>query len=183
MRALFTVGHSSRPVDELIAMCQAHEIARVADVRRFPASRHNPQFGRETLMRTLAVVGIEYDWHPELGGRRSRPKGASPTAWRVPAFAAYADYMLTPEFRRAIEPLMAQAERESIAIMCAEAVPYQCHRRLIADWVVLHGLPVVHVLDPHRSEPHRVTELARLDGDDVRYDRGTQLELAGIDAR
>src|SRR5439155_14940835 len=82
------------------------------------------------------------------------------------------------EFRRAIEPLVAQADRAPTAITCAEAVPYRCHRRLISDWLVLHGMPIVHILDPHRSEPHRVTAFARLDEDDVRYDRGTQLDLA-----
>jgi uncharacterized protein (DUF488 family) len=183
MPPLYTLGHSTRSIDEVIAACREHDIARVADVRRYPASRHNPQFGRETLMRALAVAEIDYEWLPALGGRRSRGKDAPPSAWRVPAFAGYADYMLTPEFRAAIVPLMATARREPTAIMCAEAVPYQCHRRLISDWVALHGMEVTHILDVGRSEPHRVTEFARLDGDDVRYDRGVQLELGGLESR
>jgi uncharacterized protein (DUF488 family) len=180
MRPLLTVGHSNRALDELIALARGHAVERIVDVRRFPGSRRNPQFGREALAAALVAAGIEYAWCPALGGRRSRPKGAAPSAWQVAGFAAYADYMQTAEFRRAIADLLATAERQSTAVMCAEAVPYRCHRRLIADWVVLHGGSVLHLLDARRREPHRVTAFARLDGDLVHYDAGAQLPLAGL---
>jgi uncharacterized protein (DUF488 family) len=182
MRPLFTIGHSTRSIDELLAAVRAHGVERIVDVRRFPGSRRNPQFGQEALGQALAGGGIEYQWSPQLGGRRSRPKGAAPSAWRVAGFAAYADYMLTQEFGRAIEELLEAADRRATAVMCAEAVPYRCHRRLISDWVVLHGRPVLHILDSRRVEPHRVTEFARLDGNLVRYDSGAQLGLAGLGA-
>jgi uncharacterized protein (DUF488 family) len=175
---LFTVGHSTRSIDELLEILRAHEVQHLVDVRRFPGSRRHPHFGREALAATLTAAGIAYDWVPDLGGRRSRPKGSPPSAWRVPAFAAYADYMDTPEFRQAAEALLTAAQQSRTVIMCAEAVPYQCHRRLISDWIVLHGAPVVHLRDARRREDHRVTEFARLDGDRVRYDTGTQLDLS-----
>ena len=180
MRPLLTVGHSNRGLDELIALARDHGVERIVDVRRFPGSRRNPQFGRETLAEALVAAGIEYGWCPQLGGRRSRPKGAPPSAWQVAGFAAYADYMQTAEFGRAIADLLATAQRQSTAVMCAEAVPYRCHRRLISDWVVLHGGSVLHILDVRRCEAHKVTEFARLDGDVVRYDAGAQLPLAGL---
>lgn len=177
VKPLFTVGHSTRGLDELIAVVRAHGIARVVDVRRFPGSRRNPQFGRDVLAGALVAAGLEYEWCPQLGGMRSRRKGKAPSAWRVAGFAAYADYMLTAEFRQAIDGVLEAAQSQETAVMCAEAFPYQCHRRLISDWAVLHGTPVVHILDSRRREPHRVTEFARLDGDIVRYDAETQLPL------
>jgi uncharacterized protein (DUF488 family) len=177
---LFTVGHSSRPLDEFLTLCRSHALQRIVDVRRFPGSRRNPHFGREPLAAALAGAGLDYEWCPALGGRRSRPKGAPPSAWRVPAFAAYADYMQSADFRGAIAGLLAAARQAPTAIMCAEAVPYQCHRRLIADWVALHGTPVVHLLSATRREDHHLTDFARLDGDEVRYDAGGQLDLAGL---
>jgi uncharacterized protein (DUF488 family) len=175
---LFTVGHSNRSLADFLALCRAHGVERIVDVRRYPGSRRNPHFGREPLAAALAAERIAYEWRADLGGRRSRPSGAPPSAWRVPAFAAYADYMESPEFRRAITTVLELCRKAPTAIMCAEAVPYQCHRRLISDWVALHGTPVIHLLDGSRREPHRVTEFARLDGDRVRYDATTQLDLA-----
>jgi uncharacterized protein (DUF488 family) len=177
VQPLLTVGHSTRSLDEFLALCRGHGVGRIVDVRRFPGSRRHPHFGREVFERSLVGAGIEYDWRPDLGGRRSRPRSAPPSPWRVPAFAAYADYMRSDEFRRSIRAVLAEAQRVPAAIMCAEAFPYQCHRRLISDWVVLHGTPVVHLLDLTRQEAHRVTDFARADGEDVRYEL-TQLTLA-----
>jgi uncharacterized protein (DUF488 family) len=172
---LFTVGHSTRSLEDFLALCRAHGVQCIVDVRRFPGSRRSPHFGREPLAQALAASGIDYQWRVELGGRRSRAKDAPPSAWRVPAFAAYADYMDTAEFRRAAAPLLKEAR--PTAILCAEAVPYQCHRRLISDWVELNGRPVVHLLDERRSERHHVTDFARFDGGRVRYDGGMQMDL------
>jgi uncharacterized protein (DUF488 family) len=177
---LFTLGHSTRPLDEFLTLCRTHALHRIVDVRRFPGSRRSPHFGREPLAAALADAGIAYEWCPDLGGRRSRPRGAPASAWRVPAFAAYADYMLSPEFRRAVAGVLDAAARSPTAIMCAEAVPYQCHRRLISDWATLHGTPVVHLLTATRREDHHLTEFARLAGDEVHYDAGAQLDLAGV---
>jgi uncharacterized protein (DUF488 family) len=174
---LYTLGHSTRPIDEFLALCHAHGLRRVVDVRRFPASRRNPQFGREALAASLAAADVEYLWRPALGGRRSRPKDAPPSAWRVPAFAAYADYMNTPEFREAIAEVLTLAASALTAIMCAEAFAYQCHRRLISDWVELHGGEVVHLLDARRREGHHVTPFARRAGDRVVYETDAQLSL------
>ncbi len=179
-RPLFTVGHSTRSLDELIALARAHGIGRVVDVRRFPGSRRHPHFARASLEKTLPAAGIEYLWCEDLGGRRSRARDAPPSAWRVPAFAAYADYMETPPFRAAIIPVVEGAQERPTAIMCAEAFPYQCHRRLISDWVELHGTPVEHLMSTTQRQRHRVTPFARLDGEHVRYEATAQLPLDGM---
>jgi uncharacterized protein (DUF488 family) len=175
--SLFTLGHSTRTFDELVAICRGHGVRVVADVRRFPGSRRSPHFARQALEGSLPAEGIAYQWIAALGGRRRRPKGAPPSAWRVEAFAAYADHINTPEFRAGFEQVLAMLAAGPTAVMCAEASPYRCHRRLISDWAELHGIAVVHLLDQRRAERHRLTPFARLAGDDVRYDEGAQLEL------
>ena len=135
--AIHTVGHSTRTLAELIELCRSHSVARIADVRRFPGSRRNPQFGREPFAASLADAGVDYVWLPNLGGRRRRAADAPPSAWRIPAFAAYADYMRTDEFKVAIRQLLTSSATLTTAVMCAEAVPYRCHRRLISDWAEL----------------------------------------------
>jgi len=129
---LFTVGHSTRTFDELVQICAANGVVAVVDVRRFPGSRRNPQFGRRVLESTLPANGIAYLWIPELGGRRHRARSAPPSPWRVAGFAAYADYMRGPDFRVGIDQLLAQCALGPTAVMCAEASPYRCHRRLIS---------------------------------------------------
>jgi uncharacterized protein (DUF488 family) len=177
---LFTLGHSTRSLDDFLTLCRAHGLQRIVDVRRFPASRRHPHFARDPLAAALGAAGLAYEWCPDLGGRRSRRKDAPPSGWRVPAFAAYADHMRSPLFTGAITHVLEVARRAPTAIMCAEAFPYQCHRRLISDWVTLHGTPVVHLLDATRREGHRVTDFARLEGGEVRYDAGEQLGLDGV---
>jgi uncharacterized protein (DUF488 family) len=166
---LFTIGHSTRTLDELVDICAAGGVHAIADVRTFPGSRRNPQFARRALEETLLGRGIAYLWLPALGGRRHRPRGAPPSPWRVEGFAAYADYMLGAEFRGGIEQLLAALALRPTAIMCAEASPYRCHRRLISDWAELHGIEVIHLLDEQRRERHHVTPFARRTGDDVVY--------------
>jgi uncharacterized protein (DUF488 family) len=159
-------------------MCEAHRVDGVADVRRFPGSRRSPHFARQSMQQALPQHGIRYVWIPKLGGRRRLARDdAPPSAWRVPAFAAYAQHMRGPEFRAGIDELFASAQLGPTAIMCAEASPYSCHRRLISDWLELHGVEVVHILDQHRRERHHVTPFASRVGDDVAYEPSGQLVL------
>ena len=177
MGPLFTVGHSTRALDELVRLCEAAGVRTLADVRRIPGSRRSPHFGRKALEAHLPARGITYLWLPALGGHRRRAAGAPPSPWHVAAFAAYADHMRSPEFHAGIAELLAALAASPTAIVCAEASPYRCHRRLISDWAALHDIEVVHLLDEHRREPHQVTAFARRDGDDIAYDSGAQLEL------
>lgn len=169
---LFTVGHSTRSLDELVAILRSHGVARIADVRRFPASRRHPHFARESLERSLPEAGIDYRWFPGLGGRRSRRQDSPHTAWRVKGFAAYADHLDSPEFEEAIGALVAWASERPAAVMCAEALPERCHRRLIADWLTARGDEVVHLLDETRSRPHEIPDFARVEGGRLIYDGG-----------
>jgi len=175
---LFTVGHSTRSLDELVAICEAHGLGAIADVRRFPGSRRSPHFARQSLEETLPVRGIGYAWIPELGGRRRRARDAPPSAWQVEAFAAYADHLRSAEFRAGFDRVLEMMAARPTAIMCAEASPYRCHRRLISDWAELHGIEVVHMLDTRRHERHRVTPFARRAGDDVIYEAEADAQLA-----
>ena len=162
MVTLWTIGHSTRQIDDFLALLQEHDIAALADVRRFPGSRRHPQFSQEALAASLTHTGIEYVHFPELGGRREPRKDSPNTAWRNAAFRGYADYMMTPEFQAGIECLLALAVRSRTAIMCAEAVWWQCHRGLIADHLKAAGHEVVHIQGPHKSEPHPFTPAARI---------------------
>jgi uncharacterized protein (DUF488 family) len=177
MGPLFTVGHSTRSLDELVRLCDAFGVHAIADVRRFPGSRRSPHFVRQALEESLPARGIDYLWLPALGGHRRRTADAPPSPWHVEAFAAYAEHMGTPAFRDGIEELLSSLAARSTAIMCAEASPYRCHRRLISDWAELHGIEVLHVLDGERSERHHVTPFARRAGDGVVYEASPQLEL------
>jgi uncharacterized protein (DUF488 family) len=149
--AVFTIGHSTRTIGEFIALLAANGIQLLVDVRRFPGSRRHPQFGRDALAASLAEAGIAYRHEEALGGRRASDPAAGPspnTAWRVAAFRAYADYMATPPFRAALQRLMADAAERRPVIMCAEAVPWRCHRRLITDALLARGVPVLDIIGP-----------------------------------
>ena len=150
---IFTVGHSTRAQEELIAILKEAGVALLVDVRRFPGSRRHPQFGKERLRAALAAEGIGYRHEPDLGGRRE-PRADSPnTAWRMAAFRGYADHMASPEFASGRERLIAEQALPP-AVMCAEALPANCHRQLIADALVARGVEVVHLLAPGRRQPH-----------------------------
>jgi uncharacterized protein (DUF488 family) len=156
---IHTIGHSTRAIPDFIALLRREGVRHVADVRTFPGSRRHPQFGREALAAALAEAGIAYSHHPALGGRR-RPRPDSPNgAWRNEGFRGYADHMASEEFHEALDALVALASHEPVAIMCAEAVPWRCHRNLIADALVVRGVEVRHILDA-RSDPHRLTRFA-----------------------
>jgi len=159
---LFTIEHSTRGIGELLALLAEHAIETLVDVRRFPASRRHPQFSREALAASLAAAGIAYVHEPDLGGRR-QPRPDSPnTAWRVAAFRGYADYMGSEPFAAALERLLRSAARSRTAMMCAEAVPWRCHRRLIADAAAAAGAEVLHILGPGRAERHQLDANARV---------------------
>lgn len=175
--ALYTAGHSTRSIEELRGLLAEHSIDLLVDVRRFPASRRHPHFAREPLAAALDAAGIEYRWVEALGGRRSRRPGTRHTAWRVPGFAGYADHMDTPGFQAAAAELLAAARSRATCVLCAEARPEQCHRRLIADHATAQGTPVTHILAPGKTALHQLPEFARVEGGRVVYDGG-QLPLA-----
>lgn len=159
---IWTIGHSTRLFDELAAALIAHGIEAIADVRRFPASRRLPQYNAESLMTTLGVYGIAYQWIPELGGRR-QPDPQSPNdGWRVAAFRGYADHIASEEFADGLFSLLVTARGLRTAVMCAEMLWWRCHRRLIADVLVSLDVGVVHIRDAGASEHHRIAPPARL---------------------
>ena len=143
-------------------MLTEHGIKVLVDVRRFPASRRHPQFAREALAASLAGAGIEYIHEPDLGGRRAARPDSQHTAWRVEAFRGYADYMESPEFTAALKRLIERATGTPTAILCAEAVPWRCHRRLISDALVARGVEVLHILGPGQAKPHELDPNARI---------------------
>jgi uncharacterized protein (DUF488 family) len=159
---IFTIGHSTRSSEDLIAMLKAHVIERVIDVRSVPRSRMNPQFNRETLPAALAAHGIAYAHEPRLGGLRRARADSPNTAWKNKSFRGYADHMLTTEFREALERLIEAGRSERVAIMCAEAVPWRCHRSLVADALTVRGVPVEHVMSAAKSQTHAMTPFARV---------------------
>ena len=156
---VYTIGHSTRELDDFIALLEREHIEHLADVRSFPGSRRYPHFGSEALAASLAERGIRYSHHPALGGRRHARADSPNGGWRNESFRGYADYMLTPEFATALDGLVDLAARERTVIMCAEAVPWRCHRSMIADALVARGVIVRHILDA-RTEPHRMTSFA-----------------------
>ncbi len=159
---IWTIGHSTRSLDEFLALLTSNGIEALADVRRYPGSRRLPHFSQDALAASLAEAGIAYAHFSELGGRR-RPRADSPnTAWRDESFRGYADYMATDEFRAGIARLLEMAQRARTAYMCAEALWWQCHRRLISDFLKAAGHEVIHILGAGKTEAHRFTPPARI---------------------
>lgn len=167
---VYTVGHSTRAVDELVEMLRNNDVTRLVDVRRFPYSRKFPQFNGMTIAETLPP-DIAYQQIPKLGGRRHTPQGVhSPNgAWRVKAFRDYADYMATDDFREGLGELLRLAERETPAIMCSEALPWRCHRRLITDALIVAGAEVAHIMSPTSTKPAVLDEKARVEDSGLTY--------------
>jgi uncharacterized protein (DUF488 family) len=166
---LWTIGHSTRPIDEFLALLKAHGIQQVVDVRTVPKSRHNPQFNTDQLAKSLKKAGLTYLHMPQLGGLRKANKDSINTGWRNASFRGYADYMQTDEFQRALEELMASSKDKPSAIMCAEAVPWRCHRSLIADALVSRGWTVLNILTEQRADPHSLTPFAKVARGRVTY--------------
>jgi uncharacterized protein (DUF488 family) len=166
---IFTVGHSTRSIEAFLDLLQAQGVKRVIDVRTIPRSRHNPQFNRETLPQMLRQAGIGYTHLPELGGLRHARQDSANMGWRNTSFRGYADYMQTPKFEVGLDTLMTAGEREPIVVMCAEAVPWRCHRSLIADALSIRGIPVEHILSATRTQPHTLTPFAQVQGRRITY--------------
>jgi uncharacterized protein (DUF488 family) len=172
---IFTVGHSTRSADDFVGLLKAHRIELLVDVRTVPRSRHNPQFNRDTLPKTLRPAGIEYMHLAELGGLRKPRADSTNAGWRNLSFRGFADYMETPEFEKGLAMLMEAAKTRRAAIMCAEAVPWRCHRSLIADALVARGMEVFELSSLTQAQPHRLTPFARVEGARVSYPGVLQL--------
>ncbi len=166
---LFTIGHSTRALDEFIGLLRAQKIDLLVDVRKMPRSRRNPQFNRDTLPQSLEEVGIDYVEMPALGGLRRRSKDSPNGGWKNPSFRAFADYMLTPEFVEGVRDLINMAQNRRACLMCAEAVPWRCHRSLIADALVIRGIRTEHIMGSGRTLNHVLKPLAHVDGLRITY--------------
>ncbi len=167
--SIFTIGHSTRPLEAFLDPLKAYAITLLADVRTIPRSRHNPQFNRDTLSRDLGVAGISYVHMAGLGGLR-HPRPDSPnTGWRNASFRGFADYMQSREFSESLEALIEMSRQQTVAIMCAEAVPWRCHRMLIADSLVIRGIETTHILDIHHCQSHALTPMAKATGTHIIY--------------
>jgi len=166
---VLTVGHSTRPLGEFIALLKAHSVARLIDVRTVPRSRHNPQFNGDTLPAALAAAGVGYEHLAGLGGFRRTHPGSLNTGWRNLSFRGYADYMQTSEFADNLAGLIARATHERIVLMCAEALPWRCHRSLIADALLVHGLRVEEITSGTRRQIHVLTRFAKVSGLVIMY--------------
>lgn len=170
---LYTIGHSTRAIDEFLEILHAHSIQVLVDIRAFPMSRRLPHFNREALEASLQKESIRYVWMKELGGRRKRLRDDSPnTALRNQSFRNYADYMLTHSFLKAAQQVRELAQHTPTAIMCAEKMFFRCHRMLVSDYFALHGCRVLHIEDAAPPRPHVVTKEAKLIGDEVLYREG-----------
>ena len=166
---VLTVGHSIRPLETFINLLKAHLVTRLIDVRTVPRSRHNPQFNRDTFSNALESAGIRYTHVAGLGGFRRTSRESPNRGWRNEAFRGYADYMQTREFAENLASLIGLAKQERVALMCAEAVPWHCHRSLIADALVVRHIGVGHIMSPTHVEPHAVTPWARVTGGAITY--------------
>lgn len=175
MTIVHTIGHGTLPAEAFAALLDGADIDSVVDVRSFPGSRHNPQFGREEMERWVPETGHGYVWMRVLGGRRRPVAGSKHVSLRNEAFRAYADYMDTVDFAAGVDELLHVAEKQLVAVMCSESVWWRCHRRLLADYLVLvHEVDVIHLMHDGRLTPHPPTDGVRLDGDRLVYDATTQ---------
>ena len=173
---IWTIGHSTRKIEVFISLLEQNGIKLLADVRSLPGSKRYPQFNKETFAESLNAHGIRYEHFPELGGRRKSKPDSRNTAWRNISFRGYADYMETEEFRKGVERLLDLArEAGPVAIMCAEAVWWRCHRSLISDYLKARGTEVMHILDATKIEPHPYTSAARIVNGRLSYERESLL--------
>jgi uncharacterized protein (DUF488 family) len=169
---IFTVGHSTHPIEHFLGLLGEQQIALVADVRSFPSSRKWPQFNQEELSQSLLRAGIQYQWLKRLGGRRRSRREDSPhTAWTHPAFRSYADYTESADFAAGLNELLAPAQAERVAYMCSEGLWWRCHRRIISDYLLLRGWHVDHIMPDGKLRQHKMTPFARIADGHIVYDR------------
>ena len=166
---VMTIGHSTRPVQDFIHLLKAHQVRRLVDVRTVPRSRYNPQFNRSDLSLALHSARLHYSYMPGLGGFRHACRDSLNTGWRNASFRGFADYMQTPEFRTNLDKLIKLANSERVAIMCAEAVPWRCHRSLIADALMARGIEVREITRDIRTRLHTLTPWGKVNGTQVTY--------------
>jgi uncharacterized protein (DUF488 family) len=166
---IYTIGHSTYPIETFIGLLEAHRVAQVADVRTVPKSRRHPQFETHALDAALSARGLGYRHFPALGGLRTPRRDSPNTAWQHPGFRGYADHMQTAAFADGLRALEVYAGAAPTVVMCAEAVWWRCHRRLLADSLLVRGVPVLHILSSAAPKPHELSEFARLSGDRVTY--------------
>lgn len=164
-----TIGHSNRPIEEFIDLLRQNGVECLLDIRTVPKSRHNPQFGQDQLPLSLAASGIAYRQMPGLGGLRRPLKDSPNSAWRNTSFRGYADYMQTPEFNANVEEVVALAADTRCVLMCAESVPWRCHRSMVADALAVRGIVAEHIINPGKRRPHTLTPFARVDGTRIWY--------------
>ncbi|MEO6970591.1 MAG: DUF488 domain-containing protein [Chthoniobacterales bacterium] len=174
---LLTVGHSTRTIEEFIELLRAHKVTRVVDVRTVPRSRHNPQFNKDSLPDSLRKAGLGYIHLPGLGGLRHAKRDSLNAGWRNASFRGYADYMQTPEFAESLEKLIELAQEDRIAIMCAEAVPWRCHRSLIGDALTVRGIRTEDIMSLTNCRLHTLTPFAKVRGTTVTYPAENPLRL------
>ena len=166
---VLTIGHSTRTLEEFIGLLQKHAVSRVVDVRTVPRSRHNPQFNKASLPGSLKKAGLSYVHLPGLGGLRHARRDSLNLGWHNASFRGYADYMQTPEFEKSLEELVQWAKQDRIALMCAEAVPWRCHRSLIADALLVRGIRTEDIMSPTRRQVHTLTPFAKVRGSTITY--------------
>lgn len=167
--SIFTIGHSNMAIERFIGILQAYEIEKLIDVRSIPRSRHNPQFNADSLAGTLPKAHIAYEHMKALGGLRHTHKDSPNMGWRNSSFRGYADYMQTEEFREALSIFIETSRKQRTAIMCAEAVPWRCHRSLIADALLIRSIPVVEILAEDKWRMHSLTSFAHVEGRNITY--------------
>ena len=166
---VLTIGHSTRTLEDFISLLRKYNVQKVVDIRTIPRSKHNPQFNREELPNSLKAAGISYVHMPGLGGLRHSVRDSLNAGWRNLSFRGFADYMQKDEFEKSLEELMEQAKTERLALMCAEAVSWRCHRSLIADALLVRGVHVKHILSRTSLQAHKITSWAKVDGTRITY--------------
>jgi len=169
MPTVYTIGHSNRPIEEFIGLLSDHRIELLIDIRTVPKSRHNPQFGQDLLPPALAAAGIGYEYIGALGGLRHARKDSPNGGWRNKSFRGYADHMQSDEFLVGVDEVLVRATDRRCALMCAEAVPWRCHRSMVADALTVRGIPVEHIINRGKTRPHVLTSFAHVEGLRIGY--------------
>lgn len=169
MLTIYTIGHSTRPIEEFIGLLKEYGVTQLVDIRTVPGSRHNPQYGQKALQESLEKAGIHYEYMKNLGGLRSSPGESINLGWHNKSFRNYADYMQTSEFAEAVDTLIKDAKKASTAIMCAEAVPWRCHRSLVGDALLVRGVEVRDIMSTHSDPEHTLTSFAKVSGKNITY--------------